>query len=223
MTDNPVATVDSHHDLAVDQRLALKTAGTRLEEEFADTIGTETIETFLHSSYEQLAIRASVPNFLPLLAERFTRQRLYALARVEGRHDDGKPTVLFLSTHNSGRSQMAMGFFTEFAGDAAVAWSGGSEPSHEINPAAIEAMAERGIDISGDYPKPWTDEIVQAADVVVTMGCGDVCPVFPGRHYEEWPLDDPAGQDVGAVRPTRDDIEGRVRRLLAELPATTRG
>jgi protein-tyrosine-phosphatase len=84
-------------------------------------------------------------------------------------------------------------------------------------------MAERGIDISGDYPKPWTDEIVQAADVVITMGCGDVCPVFPARRYEEWPLDDPAGQDVDAVRPIRDDIEGRVRRLLAELPALTRG
>jgi len=223
MTDNPVATVDSHHDLSIDQRLALKTAGTRLEEEFADTIGTETIETFLHSSYDHLSIRASVPNFLPLLAERFTRQRLYALARVEGRHDDGKPTVLFLCTHNAGRSQMAMGFFTELAGDTAVAWSGGSEPGHEINPVAIEAMAERGIDITGDYPKPWTDEIVRAADVVITMGCGDACPVLPGRRYEEWTLDDPAGQDLDTVRAIRDDIEGRVRRLLAELPATTRG
>jgi arsenate reductase len=223
MTDNPVATVDSHHDLSVDQRLALKTAGTRLEEEFADTIGAETIEMFLHSSYDQLASHASVPNFLPLLAERFTRQRLYALARVEGKHEDGKPTVLFLCTHNAGRSQMAMGFFTQLAGDAAVAWSGGSEPGHQINPAAIEAMAERGIDISGDYPKPWTDEIVQAADVVVTMGCGDTCPVFPGRRYEEWTLDDPAGLDVTAVRPIRDDIEVQVRRLLTELEVTTRG
>jgi len=142
---------------------------------------------------------------------------------VEGRHDDGKPTVLFLCTHNAGRSQMAMGFFTELAGDTAVAWSGGSEPGHEIDPVAIEAMAERGIDITGDYPKPWTDEIVRAADVVITMGCGDACPVLPGRRYEEWTLDDPAGQDLDTVRAIRDDIEGRVRRLLAELPATTRG
>jgi protein-tyrosine-phosphatase len=186
-------------------------------------IGVKTIETFLHSSYDQLASRASVPNFLPLLAERFARQRLHALARVEGRHHDGKPAVVFLCTHNAGRSQMAMGFFTEFAGDAAVAWSGGSEPGHEVNPAAVEAMAERGIDITREYPKPWTDEIVQAADVVITMGCGDACPIFPGRRYEEWILDDPAGQDLDAVRPIRDDIEERVRRLLTELEVAARG
>jgi arsenate reductase (thioredoxin) len=92
------------------------------------------------------------------------------------------PTVLFLCTHNAGRSQMAMGFFQHLAGDQAVAWSGGSEPASNINPAAVEAMRERGIDISPEYPKPWTDEIVQAADVVVTMSCGDACPVFPGRR-----------------------------------------
>jgi arsenate reductase len=112
---------------------------------------------------------------------------------------------------------MAMGFFTHLAGDAAVAWSGGSEPGHEINPAAVEAMAERDIDISHEYPKPWTDEIVQAADIIVTMGCGDACPVFPGRRYEDWKLDDPAGMGVEAVRPIRDEIERRVRHLLDEL------
>lgn len=130
---------------------------------------------------------------------------------------DGKPTVLFLCTHNAGRSQMALGYFTHLAGDHAIAWSGGSEPGDEINPAAIAAMAEVGIDITGEYPKPWTDEIVRAADVVVTMGCGDACPVFPGKRYENWELPDPAGQDVVAVRPIRDDIEERVRRLLGEL------
>ena len=98
-----------------------------------------------------------------------------------------------------------------------MAWSGGSEPDTEINPAAVEAMAEVGIDITGEYPKPWTDEIVQAADVVITMGCGDACPVVPGKRYEEWELPDPAGQSVEAVRPIRDEIEQRVRRLLAEL------
>ena len=156
-----------------------------------------------------------MPNFLPLLAERFARQRLQALARVEGHHRDGKPVVLFLCTHNAGRSQMALGFFTHLAGDGAVAWSGGSEPGTEINPSAVAAMAERGIDISGEYPKPWTDEIVRAADVVITMGCGDACPIFPGTRYENWDLDDPAGQDVDAVRPIRDEIERRVRHLLA--------
>ena len=133
-----------------------------------------------------------------------------------------KPAVLFLCTHNAGRSQMALGYFNHLAGDQGVAWSGGSEPGNEINPAAVAAMAEVGIDITREFPKPWTDEIVQAADVVVTMGCGDACPFFPGKRYENWELPDPAGQSVDAVRPIRDDIEERVRRLLDELGITPR-
>ncbi|UXA10789.1 arsenate reductase ArsC [Mycobacterium sp. SMC-8] len=216
MTDSPV-TDGRRRDLSVDQRLALRTAATRLDGEFNGSFGTETIERFLHSSYDQFAGRATIPNFLPLLAERFARQRLHALARVEGRVSDGRPTVLFLCTHNAGRSQMALGYFTHLAGDLAIAWSGGSEPGTEINPAAIAAMAEVGIDITGEYPKPWTDEIVQAADVVITMGCGDACPVFPGKRYENWDLPDPAGQGVDAVRPIRDQIEQRIQRLLSDL------
>lgn len=211
-----------HHDLSIDQQLALRTAATNLGQEFDGTIGMETIERFLRSSYDQFAGRASVPNFLPLLAERFARQRLHALAKVEGTAHDGQPVVLFLCTHNAGRSQMALGFFTHLAGDAAVAWSGGSTPGPEVNPAAVAAMAERGIDIAHEYPKPWTDEIVRAADVVITMGCGDACPVFPGRKYEDWALDDPAGLGVEAIRPIRDEIEHRVRRLLTELGITAR-
>ncbi|MEV4663903.1 arsenate reductase ArsC [Micromonospora echinofusca] len=212
----------SHPNLAVDQQVALRTAATRLAAEFDGTYGTETVERFLHASYEQFATLGSVPHFLPLLAERFARQRLRALARVEGHHRDGRPVVLFLCTHNAGRSQMALGFFARLAGDAAVAWSGGSEPSTEVNPAAVAAMAERGIDIADEFPKPWTDEVVRAADVVVTMGCGDACPVFPGTRYENWELDDPAGLDLAGVRPVRDEIERRVRRLLDQLgvPAT---
>jgi arsenate reductase len=218
MTESPATHAEHHHpDLSIDQRLALRTAATRLEREFGDHFGVETIERFLHTSYDQFASRATVPNFLPLLAERFARQRLHALARVEGKITDTKPTVLFLCTHNAGRSQMALGFFTHLARDQAVAWSGGSEPETEINPAAVEAMGEVGIDITGEFPKPWTDEIVQAADVVITMGCGDACPIFPGKRYQEWVLPDPAGQPVDAVRPVRDEIEERVRRLLAEL------
>ena len=223
MTDNTVTTHRLGDELSIDQRLALKTAATRLQTDFGDMFGVETIERFLHSSYDHFAGRATVANFLPLLAERFARQRLRALARVEGKHHDGKPTVLFLCTHNAGRSQMAMGFFTHVAGEAAVAWSGGSEPGNEVNPAAVEAMAERGIDISHEYPKPWTDEIVQAADVVITMGCGDACPIFPGRRYEEWILDDPAGMGVEDVRPIRDEIERRVRQLLDELKVPSVG
>lgn len=130
---------------------------------------------------------------------------------------DSKPAVLFLCTHNAGRSQMALGFFQRLAGDNAVAWSGGSEPGDQVNPAAIEVMAERGIDIAQEFPKPWTDEIVQAADVVVTMGCGDACPVFPGKRYLDWQLEDPAGKSAEFVRAVRDEIERRVRGLLSEL------
>ena len=149
--------------------------------------------------------------------ERFARQREREPAKVEGPDDDGRPTVLFLCVHNAGRSQMALGWFNHLAGDRAVAWSGGSEPGIEVNPAAIAAMAEVGIDIGEEYPKPWTDDIVRAADVVVTMGCGDACPIFPGHRYEDWPLDDPAGLGLDAVRPIRDEIGRRVRDLIDRL------
>jgi arsenate reductase len=132
------------------------------------------------------------------------------------------PSVLFLCIHNAGRSQMALGWFTHLADGRAVAWSGGSEPATQINPSAVAAMAEVGIDITGEYPKPWTDAIVRAADVVITMGCGDACPFFPGKRYEDWVLDDPAGQDVEAVRPIRDEIGRRVRGLLDSLGVPAR-
>lgn len=205
----------------IDQQHALRTAATRLRAEFDGTFGAGTIEQFLHGSYDQFASHSTIPNFLPLLAERFARQRLHALARIEGHHD-GKPTVLFLCVHNAGRSQMAMGFFQHLAGDQALAWSGGSEPGHEINPSAIEAMHERGINIATEFPKPWTDEIVRAADVVITMGCGDACPIFPGKRYLNWELEDPAGKGVADVRPVRDEIERRVRELLDELGVPAR-
>lgn len=209
-------------ELTLDQDVALKRAAASLHREFADTFSTETIELFLHSSYDQFADQASVANFLPLLAERFARQRLDALAKVEGHALSGVPIVLFLCTHNAGRSQIALGFLQHLAGEEAVGWSGGSEPGHELNAAAVAAMTERGIDITQEFPKPWTDEIVQAADVVITMGCGDACPIFPGKRYEEWTLDDPAGQGIDAVRPIRDEIERRVRQLLTELGVTAR-
>ena len=206
--------------LSIDQRYALKLAAATLHDEFDDFFSTETIELFLETSYDQFADRAKFTNFLPLMAERFARQRLRALAKVEGKGTDGTPIVLFLCVHNAGRSQMALGWFNHLAGDRAVAWSGGSEPGTEINPAAVAAMAEVGIDITGEFPKPWTAEIVQAADVVITMGCGDACPLYPGKRYEDWELDDPAGQDLNAVRPIRDEIRTRVESLLASLQVT---
>jgi protein-tyrosine-phosphatase len=204
-------------ELTTEQQHLLRTAANRLAAEFAGTFGRETIEEFLASSYEQFAGRATVANFLPLLAERFARQRLGALAKVEGRAQGGTPIVLFLCVHNAGRSQMALGWFNHLAGDRAIAWSGGSEPGREVNPSAVAAMAEVGIDIGREYPKPWTDDIVRAADVVVTMGCGDACPIFPGHRYEDWQLDDPAGLGLDAVRPIRDEIGRRVRDLIDRL------
>ena len=127
------------------------------------------------------------------------------------------PTVLFLCVHNAGRSQMAAGWMQHLAGDRVAVLSGGSEPAASINPSAVEAMREVGVDITGQVPRPWTDEAVGAADVVVTMGCGDACPVLPGTRYLDWDLEDPAGRGVAEVRPVRDEIERRVRGLLAEL------
>jgi arsenate reductase len=127
------------------------------------------------------------------------------------------PTVLFLCVHNAGRSQMAAGFTRHLGGDGIRVLSGGSEPADQINPSAVAAMAEVGVDITGQQPERWTDERLEMSDVVVTMGCGDTCPYVPGTRYLDWPLEDPAGQGVDAVRPIRDDIEQRVRGLLAEL------
>jgi arsenate reductase (thioredoxin) len=210
--------IHTWESLHADERLALKKAAAQLATEFSGLYDTETIQRFLESSYDQFADRATVVRFLPLLAERFARQRLQALARVEGLHADGKPVVLFLCTHNAGRSQMALGFFEALTGEAAVAWSGGSTPGREVNPVAVAAMAERGIDIAHEFPKPWTDETVRAADVVITMGCGDACPIFPGKRYENWEVADPAGQDLDTVRGIRDDLERRVRTLISSLP-----
>ncbi|MCV7221454.1 arsenate reductase ArsC [Mycolicibacterium elephantis] len=132
-----------------------------------------------------------------------------------------KPAVLFLCTHNAGRSQMALGFFNHLAEGRATAYSGGSQPADQINPAAVAVMAERGIDITAETPQRWTDQMIETADVVVTMGCGDTCPFVPGRRYVDWALPDPAGQPVELVRPIRDEIEDRVRQLLGELGIDT--
>ncbi len=128
-----------------------------------------------------------------------------------------KPTVLFVCIHNAGRSQMAAGFMTALSGGAVEVRSGGSEPGDQINPIAIQAMAEEGIDISQGVPQLMTTEQVRDSDVVITMGCGDVCPIFPGKRYEDWALNDPRGKSIEDVRPIRDDIKRRIEELLAEL------
>ena len=132
-----------------------------------------------------------------------------------------KPSVLFVCVHNAGRSQMAAGYMSAFSGGRVDVLSAGSEPKDQINPVAIAAMAEDGIDIANNVPKILTTEAVRDSDVVITMGCGDACPIFPGKRYEDWKLDDPAGQGIDAVRPIRDDIKARIQGLLAEiLPAS---
>lgn len=132
------------------------------------------------------------------------------------------PRIVFLCVHNAGRSQMAAAWAQHLGGEDVEVFSGGSDPASEVNPAAIAAMAEVGIDIAEQFPKPWTEAIVRAADVIITMGCGDACPIFPGTRYEDWDLADPAGQGIDAVRPIRDEIGERVRCLLAELEVPVR-
>src|SRR3954447_22719932 len=130
------------------------------------------------------------------------------------------PEVLFVCVHNAGRSQMAAGLLHELAGGAVNVRSAGSDPADRLNPAVVEAMAEVGVDLGHEFPKPLTDEAVGAADVVITMGCGDACPIYPGKRYEDWDLEDPAGKDLEAVRRIRDEIEVCVKQLLSELSPT---
>jgi protein-tyrosine-phosphatase len=134
---------------------------------------------------------------------------------------DDVPAVLFMCVHNAGRSQMAAGWLRHLAGDRVEVWSGGSEPATGVNQVAVDAMAEIGIDIHDEFPKHWTEEVVRAADVVVTMGCGDACPLYPGKRYEDWELEDPAGKDLATMRVIRDDIGRRVTELLNKLVAVS--
>jgi protein-tyrosine-phosphatase len=202
-------------------RPLIRASADRLRTDFAGVFGEETIQRFMAESWESLS-GAKVAAFIPLFVERFTRQRLRALARVEGKSTSTAPMIVFLCVHNAGRSQMAAGWAQHLAGDAVEVFSGGSDPASEVNPSAVAAMAEVGIDISTEFPKPWTDEIVRAADVIVTMGCGDSCPIFPGTRYLDWEVGDPAGLAIEQVRPIRDDLRDRVRAILEDLEVPLR-
>lgn len=204
-------------ELTTAEKLQLKEAAVRLQRRFDGQLNSETIERFMNDSLDNLVARASNSTWIPLLAERFARDRLRALVRLETDAEMLNPSVLFLCVHNAGRSQMAAGWMRHLAGDEVDVFSGGSEPAEAVNNAAVAAMSEVGIDISAEIPQPWADEIIRAADVVVTMGCGDACPVFPGKRYVDWELDDPSGKPVEEVRPIRDEIRDRVHALLNEL------
>ena len=206
----------------LEMRPLIKGVADRLQADFSGIFASETIQRYMAESWDSLS-GAKVAAFIPLFLERFTRQRLRALARVEGKSSDARPYVVFLCVHNAGRSQMAAGWMQHLAGDEVEVFSGGSDPASVINPAAVEAMAEIGIDISSEFPKPWTDEVVRAADVIVTMGCGDSCPIFPGKRYLDWEVGDPAGLTVEDVRPIRDELGERVQTVMCELGIPSRG
>ena len=203
-------------DLPLDLQLQVRKSATILQRRWEGRMNVETIERFLVESMDLLK-SSKVLTWTPVIAERLTNDRLRALVRLEAKPSDLNPSVLFLCVHNAGRSQMAAGFMRRIAGDQVDVFSGGSEPAASVNQAVVAAMAEKNINIADELPQPWADEIVRAADLIVTMGCGDACPVYPGKRYVDWELDDPSGKTVDEVRPIRDEIERRVRALLKEL------
>jgi arsenate reductase len=185
-------------------------------EEFAGVFSPETVERYIDESIDHMS-GARIADFIPLFVHRFARQRLRALAQAEGLVAKDVPEVLFVCTHNAGRSQMAAALLDHHAEGRVHVRSAGSQPADQLNPAVVAAMEEIGLDLSREFPKPLTDEVVRAADAVITMGCGDACPIYPGKRYEDWELDDPAGQPIEKVRLIRQDIDTRVRQLLEEL------
>jgi arsenate reductase (thioredoxin) len=194
----------------------VENAAEALAEEFAGIFSRETIARYIAESIDLLGERR-INVFVPVLAHRFARERLRALAQAEGTSVKEQPEVLFVCVHNAGRSQMAAGLVKLRSGGRIHVRSAGSAPADEINPAVIEAMNELGVDMSEEFPKPLTDEVVRAADVVITMGCGDACPIYPGKRYEDWELEDPAGKPLATVRRIRDELDGRVQQLIDSL------
>ena len=199
-------------------RHQIEHAAEELHQEFAGIFSTETIARYIEESSDLLS-GAKISTYVPLLVHRFARERLQAVAQAQGAVASEQPEVLFVCVHNAGRSQMAAGLVNLRSGGRIHVRSAGSDPADKINPAVLEAMREVGVDMGQAFPKPLTDEVGRAADVVITMGCGDACPIYPGKRYEDWELDDPAGQDVERVRRIRDEIDIRVQRLIAGLLA----
>jgi len=195
-------------------------AAARLADEFRGVFSERTIARYIAESLDLLG-NSRINDFVPLLAHRFARERLRALAQMEGLMTKEAPEVLFVCVHNAGRSQMAAGLVKLRSEGRVHVRSAGSAPGDEINPAVVEAMTEIGVDMSEEFPKPLTDEVVRAADVVITMGCGDACPIYPGKKYEDWELEDPDGKDIATVRRIRDEIDTRVQHLIGELAEAT--
>jgi arsenate reductase (thioredoxin) len=184
--------------------------------EFEGIFSLETVDRYVQESLAGFAT-ARFNDFLPVLVYRYSRERLSALGQAEGRIAKTVPEVLFVCVQNAGRSQMAAGLLNRRAQGRVHIRSAGSAPAEEINPAVVTALAELGIDVREEFPKPLSDEVVRAADVVITMGCGDACPIYPGKRYEDWQVDDPGGKELATVRAIRDEIDTRVTRLLDEI------
>jgi len=197
--------------------VALRHIARDLQHRFAGVFSPETVEHYLTQSFDLLASDATVRTHLPNLASKFAADRLRACAQAQGAIVKDVPEVLFVCVHNAGRSQMAAALLDHHAQGRVHVRSAGSAPADTINEAVVQVMAEIGLNLSQEFPKPLTDEVVQAADAVITMGCGDACPVYPGKRYLDWELADPHGQPVEVVREIRDDIDRRVRGLLADL------
>ncbi len=198
----------------------IKRVAEGLQDEFKGVFSPETIERYISESVDLLG-GSKINVYVPVLAHRFARERLRALGQAEGQIVKEQPEVLFVCVHNAGRSQMAAGLVKLRSDGRVHVRSAGSDPGEAINPAVIEAMSELGVDMSEEFPKPLTDEVVRAADVVITMGCGDACPIYPGKRYEDWELEDPAGKDLDSVRRIRDEIDGRIRHLIEQLGEET--
>ena len=195
----------------------LHRAAERLAHQFAGMVSEETVERVVFESHTALARTAAVSTHLPSLAEKFARDRLTALAQSRGYVAKPVPEVLYVCVQNSGRSQMAAALTRHLAGNRVHVRSAGSQPGEGILPSVVAVLAELGIDVSEEFPKPLTDDVVRAADAVVTMGCGDACPLYPGKRYLDWELADPADLTLDGVRAVRDDVRARVEHLLAEL------
>jgi protein-tyrosine-phosphatase len=187
-----------------------------LVDEFVGVFSRETIERYVSESTDLLG-GARFSDFVPVLSYRFARERLKALAQAEGIVTKEQPEVLFVCVHNAGRSQMAAGLLKLRSEGRVSVRSAGSDPADAINPAVVAAMEELGVDMDEEFPKPLTDEVVRAADVVITMGCGDACPIYPGKRYEDWVLEDPAEKDLETVRRIRDELDARIQTLVDEL------
>ncbi|WP_291045882.1 three-helix bundle dimerization domain-containing protein [Herbiconiux sp.] len=196
---------------------AIQRVAERLAYRFSSHFSRETVERYVAESYVLLSTRASVSRHLPSLTSRFATDRLGALAAAKGFDLRGTPEVLFVCVQNSGRSQMAAGLLRQLAGDRVHVRTAGSQPAESIDPVVVDILDEIGVPIVAEFPKPLTDEVVQAADIVITMGCGDACPVYPGRMYMDWPIEDPIGKPLEQMRVIRDEIQQRVESLLRGL------